>query len=249
MDATVRNRRSDAIDGKQQFAEEVLRHYAFYAASDVQQRRELLAAANPVLAADGERLLEAGYECNDVVLVGRGSIRIYIAGESGREVTLYYVHPGESCPVNLGAAMMGIGAFANAAAGGELAALTIPAREFRDISHRNAALREYVFSATVMRFGEVISLIREITTRRVDHRLAEYLLRKFDASDESPPAAAVTQQNIALELGTAREVISRRLQELDSAGAVELRRGKIVLQDRGALCRVIEARKGARLQS
>ena len=82
-------------------------------------------------------------------------------------------------------------------------------------------------------------MIREITTRRIDHRLAEYLLRKFDESEESPPVAEVTQQNIALDLGTAREVVSRRLQELDSVGAVELRRGKIVLQDRLALHRVI----------
>jgi len=249
MDATAYDRRSEANDGKRHFAREVLQNYAFYSASNEQQRRELLNAANPVLAGDGQALLEAGYECHDVVLVGRGSIRIYIAGESGREVTLYYVHPGESCPVNLGAAMMGISAFANAAAAGGLAALTIPARDFRDMSRHNAALRDYVFSATVMRFGEVIALIREITTRRVDHRLAEYLLRKFDISDEDPPAAAVTQQNIALELGTAREVVSRRLQELDSAGAVELRRGKIILQDRSALCRIIEARNGARLQT
>ena len=101
------------------------------------------------------------------------------------------------------------------------------------------------FSATVLRFGEVIALIREITTRRVDRRLAEYLLRKFDESEESPPAAEVTQQNIALDLGTAREVVSRRLQELDSVGAVELRRGKIILQDRLALHRVIGQKSAA----
>jgi CRP/FNR family transcriptional regulator len=114
------------------------------------------------------------------------------------------------------------------------------------MSNRNAALQDYVFSATSLRFGEVIGLIREITTRRVDHRLAEYLLRKFDESGESPPAAEVTQQNIALDLGTAREVVSRRLQELDGAGAVKLRRGKIILQDRAALRSVIDHRSGVR---
>jgi CRP/FNR family transcriptional regulator len=199
-----------------------------------------------VKAEDGHLLLEAGYACRDVVLVGRGRIRIFIAGENGREVTLYYVKPGESCPVNLSAAMTGIGAFADAAASGKLTALTISAQDFRNMSHRNAALQDYVFSATSLRFGEVIGLIREITTRRVDHRLAEYLLRKFDESGESPPAAEVTQQNIALDLGTAREVVSRRLQELDGAGAVKLRRGKIILQDRAALRSVIDHRSGVR---
>jgi CRP/FNR family transcriptional regulator len=239
MDARVEDRFVETVENGHRFAHDVLKNYGFYAKSDDEQRLELLEVANPVEAKDGQPLLEAGYACRDVVLVGAGRIRIYIAGENGREVTLYYVHPGESCPVNLSAAMMGIGAFADACANGDLAALTIPAKDFREISKRNDALREYIFSATVLRFGEVIALIREITTRRVDHRLAEYLLRKFDESEESPPSAEVTQRNIALDLGTAREVVSRRLQELDNVGAVELRRGKIILQDRLALHRVM----------
>jgi CRP/FNR family transcriptional regulator len=246
MDATVEDRFGETLGSRHRFAHEVLKNYSFYVNSDAGQRLELLEAANPVEASDGQPLHQTGYSCRDVVLVGRGRIRIFIAGENGREVTLYYVKPGESCPVNLSAAMMGIGAFADAAASGKLAALTISAQDFRNMSHRNAALQDYVFFATALRFGEVIGLIREITTRRVDHRLAEYLLRKFDESGESPPAAEVTQQNIALDLGTAREVVSRRLQELDSIGAVELRRGKIILQDRRALHRVIGQTASAR---
>lgn len=245
MDTIVDDKFSQSLQSRQRFAHGVLKNYGFYLNSNDGQRLELLEAASPVEVGDGQTLMEAGYTCRDVVLVGRGRIRIFIAGESGREVTLYYVHPGESCPVNLGAAMMGIGAFADASASGDLTALTISAGDFREISRGNVALQDYLFSATVLRFGEVVALIREITTRRVDHRLAEYLLRKFDESKESPPAAEVTQKNIALDLGTAREVVSRRLQELDSVGAVQLRRGKIILQDRLALHRVIGRRHAA----
>ena len=245
MDAMVEDRFGETLESNHRFAHEILKNYAFYVNSGPEQRLELLEAARPVEAGDGQTLLEAGYSCRDVVLVGRGRIRIYIAGENGREVTLYYVQPGESCPVNLSAAMMGIGAFADARASGDLAALTIASRDFRKLSQRNSALQDYVFSATVLRFGEVIALIREITTRRVDHRLAEYLLRKFDESKASPPAAEVTQRNIALDLGTAREVVSRRLQELDSVGAVELQRGKIILQDRLVLHRVMRQKSSA----
>ena len=182
MDAMVEDRFGETLESNHRFAHEILKNYAFYVNSGPEQRLELLEAARPVEAGDGQTLLEAGYSCRDVVLVGRGRIRIYIAGENGREVTLYYVQPGESCPVNLSAAMMGIGAFADARASGDLAALTISSTDFRRISQRNAALQDYVFSATVLRFGEVIALIREITTRRVDHRLAEYPLPQFDES-------------------------------------------------------------------
>ncbi len=246
MDAIADDRFAETLASNHRFAHEVLKNYSFYINSGADQRIELLRAAHPLSVEDGHLLLEAGYSCRDVVLVGRGRIRTYVAGESGREVTLYYVHAGESCPVNLGAAMMGIGAFANACASGDLVGATIPARDFRDIGGRNDALQDYLFSATVLRFGEVTDRVREITMRRIDHRLAEYLLRKFDESAESPPAAEVTQKDIALDLGTAREVVSRRLHELDGAGAVELRRGKIILQDRVALRRVIDPKSAAR---
>ena len=160
-------------------------------------------------------------------------------GVSGRELTLYYVRPGESCPVNLGAAVSGVAAYASAAADQDVRAVAISSAGFRKICQSNDALADYVFTATVLRFGDIISLIRGITTKSVDHRLAEYLLRKFDISADNPPVVETTHQNIALEIGTAREVVSRRLQELERTGAVKLRRGKIELQDRRPLHRNI----------
>lgn len=240
MDATVRDCLGETLDREQRRRHEVLQHYGFYQGSDPSQRLELLAVSSPVRADDGQSLVEAGYSCKDIIFVGRGRLRVYVTGESGREVTLYHVRRGESCPVNLSAAMMGIGAFANASACGELGGVAIPADKFRRIAEGNSDVREYVFAATALRLGEIIALVREITTRRVDHRLADYLLRRFADSQQDPPVAEVTQQSIAAELGTAREVVSRRLQELDSIGAVELRRGRIILRNRRALHRVID---------
>jgi CRP/FNR family transcriptional regulator len=239
MDAVVRDGFVVTLGLEQRPLHDVLQHYGFYQNSTPSQRMELLAVASPVSFGDGQSLLEAGYSCRDVLLVGDGQLRVYVAGESGREVTLYHVGRGESCPVNLSAALMGIGAYADASASGELRGVVIPADRFRRISETNPDVREYVLNATVLRFGEIISLVREITTRRVDHRLAEFLLRRFAESDDSPPVAQVTQQAIAAELGTAREVVSRRLQELDSTGAVELRRGRIILRNRRLLHRII----------
>lgn len=235
MDAVVRDGFVETLGQEQRGLHEVLQHYGFYQNSTASQRNELLAAAGPVLAADGQSLLEAGYSCRDVLFVGDGQLRVYVTGESGREVTLYHVGRGESCPVILSAALMSIGAFADASARGALSGVVIAADRFRQIAETNPDVRDYVLSATVLRFGEIIALVRKITTRRVDHRLAEYLLRRFAESADSPPVAEVTQQAIATELGTAREVVSRRLQELDGIGAVELRRGRIILRNRRAL--------------
>lgn len=239
MDVAVRDGFVEALEAEQQGLHDVLQHYGFYQNSSPSQRMDLLAVARPVTAGDGQSLLEAGYSCRDIVFVGQGRVRVYVTGESGREVTLYHVSRGESCPVNIGAAIMGIGAFANASACGEMGGVAIAADRFRQIAEGNPEVRDYVFAATVLRFGEIVTLVREITTRRVDHRLAEYLLHRFAESLERPPVAEITQQAIAMELGTAREVVSRRLQQLDNLGAVELRRGRIILKDRLVLRRII----------
>ncbi len=240
MDALVRDGFVDTLEQKLHGLHEVLQHYGFYRNSTPAQRMELLAVANSLSADDGQTLLEAGYSCRDVLFVGDGQLRVYVSGESGREVTLYHVGRGESCPVNLSAALMSIGAFADASACGDLRGVVIPADSFRQIAETNPDVREYVHCATVLRFGDIIAQVREITTRRVDHRLAEYLLRKFSESADSPAVAEVTQQAVATELGTAREVVSRRLQELEQAGAVELRRGRIILRNGRMLRRTIE---------
>ena len=163
MDAPVRDGFVETLLEEQQSLHEVLQHYGFYQNSTATQRVELLAAAHPVTAEDGQSLLEAGYSCRDVVFVGDGRLRVYVTGESGREVTLYHVRRGESCPVNLSAALMGMGAFADASACGELHGVVIPADSFRQIANTNPDVHEYVLSATVLRFGEIIALVREIT--------------------------------------------------------------------------------------
>ena len=239
MDAVVRDGFVETLEPEQQVLHEVLQNYGFYRNSTPSQRMDLLAVASPVSAADGQTILETGYSCRDALFVGDGQIRVYVTGESGREVTLYRVGRGDSCPVNLTAALLSIGACADASACGALTGVVIGADQFRRIADTNPDVCEYVLTATVLRFGEIVALIREITTRRVDQRLADYLLRRFADSVDSPPVAEVTHQAIATELGTAREVVSRRLQELDNIGAVELRRGRIILRNRRALHRVI----------
>jgi CRP/FNR family transcriptional regulator len=240
MDALVDDGFVRTLSECHRAAHDVLRYYGFYSSSSSRQRLEILEAAQPLSPPVGRTLMESGYTCSNVVFVGHGRLRVYISGESGREVTLYYVKSGESCPVNLGSALTGVSACASSTADGGVSAVSIQACDFRRISQRNAEVRDYVFTATVLRFGEIIALIRQITTQRVDQRLAEYLLRKFEISEETPAAALETHQSIAHELGTAREVISRRLQELESMGAIRLRRARIELTDRRALRRVIE---------
>jgi len=231
MDIRVSRGNVDDVRPGLRQAHRVLRNYDFYTRAEGPVRSELLEAAAPLRPAPGDPLLEAGRPCSDVLLIGSGSMRVYVAGDSGREVTLYHVRSGETCPVNLSAAMLRLDAFANAAAAQSLEALRIPAACFRSLSNKSVELRDYIYTATAARFGEVVGKVRELTTRRIDHRLAEYLLRKFRDAGGERPVLRSTHQAIAIEIGTAREVVSRRLQEFEALGAVRLGRGRVVLAD------------------
>jgi len=223
------------VESRLRPAHRVLRNYDFYTRAERAIRSELLEAATALSPEPGRTMLEAGRPCSDVLLVGGGSMRVYVAGESGREVTLYHVRSGETCPANLSAAMLRLDAVASAAAAHGLQALHIPADCFRRLSRKSVELRDYVYTATVARFGEVVSKVRELTTRRIDQRLAEYLLRRFAESAEERPVLRATHQAIAIELGTAREVISRRLRDFEAMGVVRLGRGRITLADSARL--------------
>jgi len=213
----------------------VLMQYPFYRDGSDQLRQDLLAVTEFMQPSKGAQLMEANRACDVIVFVGAGSVRVYITGDSGREVTLYHVMPGEACPVNFCAGMLDMDCFAHGNASKGLEMVIVPAKRLRALSEQYAELRDYIFRSTVTRYGEVINLIREIVTRRVDHRLVEFLLRKFEDCDTEPSVVEMTHEEIALDLGTAREVVSRRLQELEKQAAVELGRGRVILENEARL--------------
>ena len=81
----------------------------------------------------------------------------------------------------------------------------------------------------------MLSLLEVISFKKMDQRLAEFLLGQFESSDMDPPVAKVTHDRIAVELGSAREVISRILGDFERTGLVELARGKIIQKDKAML--------------
>ncbi|MFN3705656.1 MAG: Crp/Fnr family transcriptional regulator [Thermoflexales bacterium] len=110
-------------------------------------------------------------------------------------------------------------------------AVLIPAATLCAWMERHAFWREYVFALLARRLALAMAVVDEVAFRRVDARLADYLLRHADSAS----VVQATHQAIADELGTSREVISRILQDFAANGWVEIRRGAIVLRDRTAL--------------
>jgi CRP/FNR family transcriptional regulator len=193
--------------------------------------RQLRAAAVPMAFPAGAALFSAGSACHHYLMVLDGAIRVEMVSEGGREIVLYRVGAGETCILTTACLMTRADYSAHGVAETAVRAVSLPADRFRGLLAQSDVFREFVFSSYGTRIADLLVLIEEVAFRRVDVRLARLL------TERAGPDAAVTMTHgeIAAELGTAREVVSRQLKEFERRGWVSLGRGRIMVQNAAAL--------------
>jgi CRP/FNR family transcriptional regulator len=170
----------------------------------------------------------------NLLLVLDGTVRVEQVSEAGREIVLYRVHPGESCVLTTACLLAHEDYSAEGVAETAVEAVAIPRAVFDQLLAESKVFREFVFSAYSRRITEMFLVIEEIAFQRMDIRLAQKLLELGRRTG----AVLGTHQQLAAELGTAREVISRQLAEFQRRGWVELTRGKVALADVEAIGRL-----------
>ena len=180
----------------------------------------------------GHNICHQGDSCSQLALVTAGSARVFKLAESGREITLYRVEPGECCILTASCMLSGRVFPANATVEQALDAVLIPQPRVLEWMTVSETWRHYLWGLLAERLGDVISLVEEIAFRRMDERLGGYLASH--ARDRGSVLLA-THQQIAADLGTSREVVSRMLKDFESRGLLKLSRGRIELGDAEAL--------------
>jgi len=189
----------------------------------------LFAAARQVDIPAGTVLFQDGSPCGNYVLVIEGSIRVQKVAENGREIVLYRVEGGQSCVLTTNCLIGGENYAAEGIAESAVTALVLPATAFRGLLASSEVFRSFVFSAYASRMSDLLLLIEEVAFGRIDARLAAWLAERGSGELKA------THQEIAVELGTAREVVSRQLKEFERRGWVALGRGRLAVQNIGAL--------------
>lgn len=165
------------------------------------------------------------------LLVLDGSVRVQQVSESGREIVLYRVTAGESCTLTT-ACLLGHDTYsAEAVTETPVKAVAIPRATFDDLVARSPEFRRFVFTAFSDRITNLFRLVEQVAFGRLDARLARKLV---DLADETGLVVA-TQQQLAAEIGSAREVISRVLGDFSRRGWLTVQRGRIRLVDHAAL--------------
>lgn len=166
-------------------------------------------------------LFRQGDICENYLLVVEGSVKVFARSEQGREIVLYHIGSGGSCVLTTSCLFSRSPYPAEGVTETALQAIAIPAKVFDRVLSTSAVLRRFVFHSYGERLSRLISLVQQIAFERIDVRLARYLLRNADEH------LSLTHQNIAEELGTAREVVSRHLKDFESQRWVKLGRGQI----------------------
>jgi CRP/FNR family transcriptional regulator len=149
---------------------------------------------------------------------------VFKIGETGREITLYEIGPGETCILNASCILSGRTYPANAVSLTDVKILLIPSTAFRKLVDEHETMRDFVFNLLSRRLSSVMELVEEVAFGRLDERLTEYLVEKSENN-----LLETTHQKIANDLGTSREVVSRLLKDFERKQVVRLSRNSITL--------------------
>jgi CRP/FNR family transcriptional regulator len=172
----------------------------------------------------GTQIYWEGDACRGIAFLISGDIRVYKTSESGREITLYEIGPGETCILNASCILSNKKYPANAVtiSSGEM--YILPAKDLKRMISDHESVREYIFSIFSYRLTSVMTLLEEVVFSKMDERLKDYLVEKSEDN-----ILHATHLEIANDLGTAREVISRLLKDFERKGHVKLSRNTIIL--------------------
>ena len=182
----------------------------------------ILKASEVKVIPGGTTLYRTGEACEAIGFLLSGQVRVYRIGESGREITLYEIDPGETCILNASCILSRFDypAFAETTLDAEI--IMVPGDLFRRLVDEEPVMRTFVLTLFSDRLGAIMELVEEVAFRRLDRRLADFVVEKSEDS-----LLPMTHQAIANELGTSREVVSRLLKDFERRGKVRLSRNEI----------------------
>ncbi|MBK5933237.1 CRP/FNR family transcriptional regulator [Rhodovulum imhoffii] len=174
----------------------------------------------------GKVLFCPGEAARGFTIVLSGRVEVFLTGPNGREILLYAIEPGESCVQSTLGLLGGEDYTGEAVTATDCRAVLIPRGLFLSLMDRSPVFRRFVFGAFAVRIQAIMALLERVAFQKVESRLAADLLSHAEGT-----TVRATHQEIATRIGTAREVVSRRLDALAKAGMVRLDRGAVTVED------------------
>lgn len=187
-------------------------------------------AASLVRLPRGAVIAMEGDACARLALLISGRVRVYKTAATGREITLYHIGEGDSCVLTASCIMSHTPFPAIAEAQTDIDAVLIPEAQTR-VWMTEPSWCAFIFGLVSKRLADVIAVLEDVAFQRMDARIAAYVSRLAGEK----PVVNITHHEIAADLGTSREVVSRILKEFEGRGLVKVGRGELQITDRARL--------------
>jgi len=190
----------------------------------------LLAGAMIVRLHPGQFVFYSGGACDAFLILLAGSVRVQLSSSRGRAVTLCRVAPGDYCVVTTSCLLKDEVYPADGVAETAADFIAVPKVDFLKALNCSPAFRGYIFDGYSSNLATIIGKFEQLAFVPIDARLSSALLDLHDKGERS-----ITHLQLSVELGTAREVVSRRLKHFESSGWIRLARGRITVSNRDEL--------------
>ena len=174
-----------------------------------------------------------GNECSGVFLVRKGSLRLYIMSEEGKDITLYRLHRGDICMLSASCVLEAITFDVFIDAEEDSGCYVIGGSAFAAVSERCMDIKIFALEMAVSRFSDVMWVMQQILFMSMDRRLAVFL--SDECARTGSDTILLTHGQIARYMGSAREVVSRMLKYFANEGIVEVSRKGVIILDRKRL--------------
>lgn len=209
--------------------EEVLNSLPFWSSLTEQEKELVRQGAVRRGYKKGAFIHNSCRECLGMLFILSGEIRTYLLSDEGREVTLFRLYPGDLCVLSASCVISQISFDTQMSAGQDTEVLIIPANLVAMLKEKNLSMRCFLYELATQRFSDVMWAMQQILFKRLDQRLAAFLLEEYERTGST--TIRMTHEQIAQQISSAREAVARMLKQFTEDGLVELKRGSILLLD------------------
>ena len=195
------------------------------------QKQMLLTYANSYRIDEGIQLIRSSTECQGMILIKSGRIRAFLTSENGKEITLFRLLPEDSCIMTASCMIEGVRFQIFLEAEKEVEMYLIPQTVFIRLNSENSVVKDYTMNALASKFSEALSIVDSLVFASVPSRIAQHLIEMLSFEDSMDNTVHTTHDNIAKNIGSVREVVSRILKGLERDGILSLSRNQIIVKD------------------
>lgn len=209
-----------------------LEELPFYEKLTREQQERLLQTVNRKDYSQGSILHDHSSECLGMVILLRGKLRAYMVSEDGREITLYRMEEGDVDVLTASCVINQLTFETQMVADTEAQILVLPAVVIAAMKEEVPVLDKFIYEMAAERFSDVMWTMQQILFKRIDERIAGFLYEEYGKNGRDP-VLHVTQEEIAKNINSAREVVARMLKRFQEEGVLSVHRGRITLKDMG----------------